>query len=84
MAGKSLNEIYDFLSKKYEDWYCSASKAQKAQIEQLVYDFMDNIDGALYAELNEGLGSGLCGSQFFKDDILRCLSILEDKLQIQH
>jgi len=83
VKNNNLQEIYEYLSEKYTKWCCS-NKAEKARIERLVYFYLDNIDDALYPELNEGRGSGLCCSQFFKDDIQRCLRILEEKLQIHH
>lgn len=84
IKNNNLQEIYEYLSEKYTEWYCSSTKADKTRIERSVYNYLDIIDDSLYPELNEGRGSGLCGSQFFKDDILRCLSILEDKLHYHH
>lgn len=84
MQNNNLQEMYEFLSRMYDNWYCSPSKGEKAKIEQSVYDFLDKIDDSLYAEMNEGRGRGLCSPQFFKDDILRCISILKDKLQNHH
>ena len=53
-------------------------------LERSVYNYLDNIDDSLYIEMNDGRASGLCGSQFFRDDILRCLNILEEKLKTHH
>lgn len=79
-----LKAIYEYLSEKYTTWYCSSTKAEKARIERSVYNYLDNIDDSLYIEMNDGRASGLCGSQFFRDDILRCLNILEEKLKTHH
>jgi len=84
IKNNNLQEIYGYLSEKYTKWCCSSSKSEKAEIERFVFNYLNNIDDALYPELNGGRGSGLCSSQFFKEDILRCLSILEDKLHYHH
>lgn len=75
-----LKEIYEYLSEKYTKWYCSSSKNEKAEIERLVHYYLENIDDAIYSEMSNERARGFCDSQFFEDDIRRCINILNEKL----
>lgn len=84
VKNNNLQEIYEYLSEKYTKWYCSSSKSEKAEIERLVHYYLENIDDAIFSEMSNERARGFCDSQFFRDDILRCLNILEEKLKTHH
>ena len=80
----NINDAYSRLTELYDKWYCSHSKKEKDNIEDLVYNIVNNryyISDAIYLMASNGSASGLCQHGYFERDILKLIEILKNQLQ---
>lgn len=80
----NINDAYSRLTELYDKWYCSHSKKEKDNIEDLVCNIVNNrhyISDSIYLMASNGSASGLCQHGYFESDILKLIEILKNQLQ---
>ena len=78
---ENYEEIYDVLSKREREYTLAKTKQERERIKKSVRGYANNLPRSVYAELNEGFGSGLFEHDFFESDMGRCLAILKQKMK---
>ena len=79
MNKEKLQSVYNTLSRYRSEYYGSSGKAQ-SRIEESVRMYAETLPGELYAKLNQERASGLFRPAFFRGDLDRSLTILEEEL----
>ena len=79
MDKEKLRSVYNTLSQYRSEYYGSSGRTQ-SRIEESVRMYAETLPGDLYVQLNQGSASGLYRPGFFKGDLDRSLSILEEEL----
>ena len=78
---ENYEEIYNVLSEREREYVLATTKQERERIESSVRGYANNLPRSVYAELNEGYGSGLFEHGFFESDMGRCLRVLEQKVR---
>lgn len=78
---ENYEEIYNVLSKREREYALAATKQKRELIESSVRGNANNLPRSVYAELNEGYGSGLFEHGHFEYDMRHCLTILGQKIK---
>jgi len=79
MDKEKLQSVYNTLSQYRSEYYGSSGRNQ-SRIEESVRMYANTLPGDLYFKLNQESASGLFRPAFFKGDLDRSLTILEEEL----
>ncbi len=79
MDKENLQSVYNTLSRYRSEYYGSSGRAQ-SRIEESVRLYAETLPGDLYVKLNQESASGLFRPAFFRGDLDRSLTILEEEL----
>lgn len=69
-------EYYDYLNRKYTEWY--ANPKQQSKIANEIYSTAMNWDDEIYLFLNDNRATGLFEHGFFESDIAKAFSLLKE------
>lgn len=70
--------LFDYFKEKYELWLLTRDKKKRKQIEDIVYNFINNnMDDAIYITASDGRATGLCAYPYFEKDLKKLINVLE-------
>ena len=72
--------LLDYLEKKYDSWYSTNDRKKRNFIEELVVQYIQNMDDSIYVEVNDGGAGGLCSFPNFERDLKKLILFLRSKL----
>lgn len=70
-------EYYDYLDRKYTEWYTSNPKL-RSKIQSEIYETAMQWDDEIYLHINDNRATGLFEHGFFESDIQKAFRILKD------
>lgn len=73
-------EYYDYLDRKYTEWYTSSPK-QRSKVQSEIYGTAMHWDDEIYLHLSEGNATGLFEHGFFESDIQRAFRLLKEIIE---
>lgn len=80
MDKDKAKEYYEYLDKKFPQWYTSKPK-DRLKIESEIYNDAKRWDVEIYLYLNDNRSTGLFEHGFFESDIQKAFSLLKEIIE---
>lgn len=80
MDKEKAKEYYDYLDRKYTEWYTSKPK-ERSKIVSEIYGTAMRWDDEIYLHLNDNRATGLFEHGFFESDIQKAFRLLKEIIE---
>lgn len=77
MDKEKAKEYYDYLDRKYIEWYTSKPKL-RSKVQSEIYDTAMRWDDKIYLYLNDNRATGLFEHGFFESDMQKAFRLLKE------